>query len=131
MTKTGRYTMNPAHGEHLDRAAQEDDGREETDRAADRDGADGNSGKKAGAEDGKDGQKKGAVKRIEIEPAENGGFVSRTHRAQSEVALHPDSIGEDDGDARDGGAPPYQEPELRAHPDAAHLLQFLAAELTR
>ncbi len=120
ITKTGRYSMNPAYGEALDRAAQENgDGQCP-------DGQDGqDNGRDAGEVNGKDGakdaQKKAAVRRIEIEPAENGGFVSHTHREQTD--------NDEDGGQADGWAPPYHEPELRAHPDSAHLMRFLAREL--
>jgi hypothetical protein len=126
ITKTGRYSMNPAYAEALDRAAQEKD--DEQDNAQDAAGKDdGNgAGKSDGKADGKDGEKgapkKGAVKRIEIEPAENGGFVSRTQREQSD---------DDDGGTDDGWAPPYQEPELRAHPDSVDLMKFLGRELAK
>jgi hypothetical protein len=118
ITKTGRYSMNPAYAEALDRAEQEKN---------DADASDGTHDEKAAAkDDGKDAKKtapkKGAVKRIEIEPAENGGFVSRTQREQSE---------DDDGGQHDGWAPPYEEPELRAHPDSGHLMKFLAGVLEK
>lgn len=117
ITKTGRYSMNPAYAEELDRAEQEKDA-EQNDANAAKDNADGrNDGEKDGD---KNVSKKGAVKRIEIEPAENGGFVSRTHREQTD---------DEDGTEHDGWAPPYNEPELRAHPNAAHLMRFLAQEL--
>ena len=107
ITKSGRYSMNPAYAEALDRAMEE-----ERESSAD---------KKREASDAAD-KKKAAVKRIEIEPAENGGFVSRTHRDQTESA---------DREKHEGWAPPYDEPELRAHPDGAHLLGFLGHELAK
>ena len=111
ITKSGRYSMNPAYAEALDLA--EALGRHVEDA---KDGKGGDA-----SEDGaKAPQKKAAVKRIEIEPAENGGFVSRTHRQQSE---------DEDGNEHDAWTPPYQEPELRAHPDGAHLMKFLGSEL--
>ena len=113
ITKSGRYSMNPAYAEALDLA--EELGRHVQDA---KDGKDGDA-----SEDGENGaQQKGPVKRIEIEPAENGGFVSRTHREQSESA---------GGENHDGWAPPYDEPELRAHPDGAHLMRFLGRELAK
>ena len=135
ITKTGRYSMNPAYAEELDRAAQDknagDDPDEKNDAPDGKDGEqdDGNDaqgksdGKKDGQKDGeKNAPKKGAVKRIEIEPAENGGFVSRTQREQSE---------DNNGGNDDGWAPPYEEPELRAHPDGVDLMKFLGRELTK
>lgn len=117
ITKTGRFSMNPAYAEALDRASQN---------ANDGDGPDGeqddqqDAQQAAGNSNDKNAQKKAAVKRIEIEPAENGGFVSRTQREQNE----------DQGGANhDDWAPPYEEPELRAHPDGVNLLKFLGREL--
>ena len=114
ITKTGRYSMNPAYAEALDRAAQDnsaDDGQ--------------NDSSDDGTDNPQGASQKGAVKRIEIEPAENGGFVSRTHR---DPAVAGESAA---GDKRDGWAPPYDEPELRAHPDGAHLMKFLGRELAK
>jgi hypothetical protein len=136
ITKTGRYSMNPAYAEALDAAMAKGDGADQQGDGADgQDGAqdgcdggadgakaDGAAGKSNKSDGRKDGEGKGAVRRIEIEPAENGGYVSRTHREQSE---------DGDGGEPDGWAPPYQEPELRAHPDRGHLLKFLEQELEK
>ena len=114
ITKSGRYSMNPAYAEALDRAAQENSAGDAQDDSQD----EANAGDKTA-------QKKPPVKRIEIEPAENGGFVSRTHR-------DPAVAGESAGAAKhDAWAPPYDEPELRAHPDGQHLMSFLGHELAK
>ena len=120
ITQTGRYSMNPAYAEALDAAAR---AAEQTDHDK---GADNQNAKRDEASNTKNAdhaaQEKPAVKRIEIEPTEDGGFVSRTHREQSEDGQNQDN-------PHDGWAMPYEEPELRAHPDSAHVLKFLAQEL--
>ncbi|NDQ58033.1 MAG: hypothetical protein GZ088_13255 [Acidipila sp.] len=112
VTQTGRYSMNPAYAETLDAAAH---AAGQTDNAKHDESPNPNNADHAG-------QEKAAVNRIEIEPTEEGGFVSRTHREQSEDSQNHDN-------QHDGWAMPYEEPELRAHPDSAHLLKFLAQEL--
>ena len=120
ITQTGRYSMNPAYAEALDAAAR---AAEQTDHDK---GADNQNAKHDESSDANNadhaGQEKAAVQRIEIEPTEDGGFVSRTHREQSEDSQNQDH-------QHDGWAMPYEEPELRAHPDSAHVLKFLAQEL--
>jgi hypothetical protein len=142
ITKSGRYSMNPAYAEALDRAAEEernaqngkDGGEDGTDGSEDSAASDGDASdaqsKPDGTKDGnkggeKNAPKKAAVKRIEIEPAENGGFVSRTQRQQPDDGDNQEACG------HGGWAPPYEEPELRAHPDGAHLLNFLGRELAK
>jgi hypothetical protein len=135
ITKSGRYSMNPAYAEALERAAEEErnakNGNSGGDDSADGSDGDGDNADAAprqagpGSADEKTSQKNRPVKRIEIEPAENGGFVSRTERQQP-----------DDGDSQEacghgGWAPPYEEPELRAHPDGEQLLSFLGQELKK
>jgi hypothetical protein len=134
ITKSGRYSMNPAYAQALDRAAEEERNAKNG-KDAGEDGNDGSDGSEdSAASDGDDAaskpraknagenssQKSRPVKRIEIEPAENGGFVSRTEREQSD---------DEDGGQADGWAPPYQEPELRAHPDGVDLMKFLGQAL--
>ena len=122
ITQTGRYSMNPAYAETLDAAAR---AAEQTDHDK---AADNQNGNHAGASEASNAdqaaQEKAPVRRIEIEPTEDGGFVSRTHREQSEDTQNQDN-------QRDGWAMPYEEPELRAHPDSAHVLKFVAQEIAK
>ena len=120
ITQTGRYSMNPAYAETLDAAARAAEPKDR-DKGADNQNAKHDESPSANNAD-RAGQEKAAVNRIEIEPTEEGGFVSRTQREQSEASHN-------DANHHDGWAMPYEEPELRAHPDSAHLLKFLAQEL--
>ena len=126
ITQTGRYSMNPAYAETLDaaaRAAEQTDHHKGADDQNARHDESPNPNESPNPKNADHaGQEKAAVKLIEIEPTEEGGFVSRTHREQSEDSQNQDN-------QHGGWAMPYEEPELRAHPDSAHVLKFLAQEL--
>ncbi len=108
-SQSGRYSMNPAFLETLDRAMGLDE--EQNDRPSREDG----SGERAGRNEGP--RIRGKVLRIEIEPAEEGGFVSRLHREKLENG------------AEEPNAPIKEEAETRAHPHKEHLMQFLERAL--